>query len=113
MDISPLKSEPTSPVNMYIGENFSVMLDQYMYFKMQNLVTDNSGNGVIHTKFDSFKKIDNMSLSNAAQKLRDVPNAGGNSVVSEVLSFELLRRCFGGHLLKVSLSLFFIIELYV
>jgi len=75
-----------------------------MYFKMQHSVTDNAATGVIHTKFNSFKKMDHMTLSNAAQKLRDVPNAGGNSVVSEVLSFELLRRCFGAELLKTEME---------
>ena len=43
----------------------------------------------------------NMALSDQAVKIRDVPNAGGNSVISEVMSFELLKRCFGAQLLKV------------
>lgn len=34
-------------------------------------------------------------LSPGAQVIRDEPNAGGNSVLSEVLSYEVIRRCFG------------------
>jgi hypothetical protein len=45
-----------------------------------------------------------MSLSDSAQRLRDLPNAGGSSVVSEVLSFELLKRCFGAALLKTEME---------
>ena len=84
---------------MYIGENFSVSVNQY--FKLNKLVESSTDGGVVHTNFDPFKKWERMNLSDSAKKLRDVPNAGGNSVVSEVLSFELLRTCFGANLLKV------------
>ena len=90
---------PPSPVNVYISENFSVRLGQF--FKLQKLIHNNAAAGIVHTDFDPFKKMDKMTLSAAAQKIRDVPNAGGNSIVSEVLSFELLKRCFGATLLKV------------
>lgn len=33
------------------------------------------------------------------------PNAGGNSVFSEVLSYEILRRCFGAELLKTEMEI--------
>ncbi|XP_074657159.1 AAC-rich mRNA clone AAC4 protein-like [Tubulanus polymorphus] len=45
-----------------------------------------------------------MRLSAAALKLRDEPNAGGNSVVSEVLSYELLAKCFGARLQKTEME---------
>ncbi|PIK36849.1 hypothetical protein BSL78_26318 [Apostichopus japonicus] len=41
-----------------------------------------------------------MDLSEKAEKIRNTPNAGGSSVESEVLSYELLHRCFGATLLK-------------
>ncbi|KAK2143039.1 hypothetical protein LSH36_885g00061 [Paralvinella palmiformis] len=43
-----------------------------------------------------------MMLSVDAQRIKDVPNAGGSSVISEMLSLELLYRCFGASLLKSS-----------
>lgn len=39
--------------------------------------------------------LDKFHLSQGAQVIRDEPNAGGNSVVSEVLSYELIGRTFG------------------
>jgi len=87
---------------MYIGENFSVSLNQF--FKLNKLVQDPVEGGVVHTSFDSFRKWERMNLSDSAKKLRDVPNAGGNSVVSEVLSFELLRTCFKASLLKTEME---------
>jgi len=87
---------------MYIGENFSVSVNQF--FKLNKLVQDPIEGGVVHTSFDSFRKWERMNLSDSAKKLRDVPNAGGNSVVSEVLSFELLRTCFKASLLKTEME---------
>lgn len=83
------------------------------YFKLIKLVDNNSEGGVIHTNFDSFKKWEKMNLSDSGKKLRDVPNAGGNSVISEVLSFELLRTCFGAQLLKVNITILFTIFLKI
>ena len=60
-----------------------------------------SDHGVVHCNYCPFRAMKNMALSDQAVKIRDVPNAGGNSVISEVMSFELLKRCFGAQLLKV------------
>jgi len=93
---------PPSPCNLYIGENFAVRFNQY--FKLLKLVKDNQNGGVVHTEFDPFRATEHMRLSDSAKKIRDVPNAGGNSVVSEVLSFELMQKCFGAELLKTEME---------
>ena len=59
-------------------------------------------NGVVHNDFEAFKNLGKMTLSLSAQKIKDMPNAGGDSVASEVLSYEVLHKCFGAKLLKVS-----------
>jgi hypothetical protein len=40
------------------------------------------------------------SLSSDGQRLYDIPNAGGSSAESEVMSFEILHYCDGASLLK-------------
>lgn len=90
---------PTSPCKMYIGFDFSVRLDHT--FKFQAAVKDVTVSQSLVTQFNPFKKVTDMNLSEAAQKIRDVPNAGGTSVVSEMLSFEMMKKCFGAKLLKV------------
>jgi len=72
------------------------------YFKLHKLVNDLQSGGVVHTEFDPFRTTERMSLSDSAKKIRDVPNAGG--VVSEVLSFELMQKCFGAQLLKTEME---------
>ena len=45
-----------------------------------------------------------MMISKSAQRLRDEPNAGGNSVISEVLSFDFLNKAFQAELLKTEME---------
>ncbi|XP_033727316.1 AAC-rich mRNA clone AAC4 protein-like [Pecten maximus] len=97
------KTSPTrTPCNIYVGENFSVSIQQY--FNFVKLMGDNSMGGLIHNNFYPHKKLKEMTLSIAAIRLATVPNAGGNSVVSEVLSFELFQRCFNAKLLKTEME---------
>ena len=93
--------QPThTPHNIYIGYNFSVRLTRT--FKLSNMIQHDVFNGVVHNDFETFKNLGKMTLSLSAQKIKDMPNAGGDSVASEVLSYEVLHKCFGAKLLKVS-----------
>lgn len=87
------------PVNIYVGENFTVRLQQW--FKFLAYLGDNKTGCIVHCDFSPNRKLMSMNLSADGTKIRDVPNAGGSSVISEVLSFELLQKCFKAKLLKV------------
>lgn len=87
------------PWNMYIGENFNVRFHDI--FRFWKLLVNNSSCGILHSEFIPNKNFRNMMISRSAQKIRDVPNAGGNSVISEVLSFEFLNKAVQAQLLKV------------
>ena len=86
--------------NIYLGENFTVRLNQW--FKFISLLHDTENGGIVFCDFDPNRHFSRMHLSNDAEKIRDVPNAGGSSVISEFLSFEVLQKCFKARLLKVS-----------
>lgn len=90
----------TSPLNVYVSENFVVSFHQW--FRLTQLVEDSEAHGMALTEFVALKKMKSMKLGVAAHKLLTVPNAGGNSVLSEVLSYEMMERCFGAKLMKVS-----------
>lgn len=85
---------------MYIGENFNVHFHEN--FNFWKFLEDNSSGGLIHSDFIPNKKFAEMMISNSAKRIRDVPNAGGNSVISEVLSFEFLNKACQAELLKVN-----------
>ncbi len=49
---------------------------------------------------DPYDEADNPLLTEGGQEIIDDGNAGGSSVLSEVISYELLARCEGATLLK-------------
>eukprot|EP00732_Lithocolla_globosa_P005693 Lithocolla_globosa_v1_NODE_6077_length_1140_cov_4.457143.p1 type:complete len:206 gc:universal NODE_6077_length_1140_cov_4.457143:773-156(-) len=51
------------------------------------------------------KQFEHLHLSSGSEKLKHTPNAGGSSVKSEVLSFEILVRIFGVELHKTEMEL--------
>lgn len=87
------------PCNLYIGNNFCVRI--YDFFDLQNSIQNNKKGGLVHIDFDPAVHFKAMTLSEGAEKIWSVPNAGGNSVISEVLSFETFHRCFHAELLRV------------
>lgn len=87
---------------MYIGENFNVRFHDI--FRFWKLLENNSSCGILHSEFIPNKNFRNMMISRSAQKIRDVPNAGGNSVISEVLSFEFLNKAVQAQLLKTEME---------
>jgi len=93
---------PPSPCNIYMGSNFAVRLHEY--FKFVKLTGDNTESGVTLTQFNPRRRLRDMKLSSSAQRILTEPNAGGNSVFSEVLSFELFQNCFKAKLLKVKFN---------
>lgn len=46
-----------------------------------------------------------MELSDGGTRLLNTPNAGGNSLTSEVVSYELLRRLIGAQLSKTEMEI--------
>ena len=51
------------------------------------------------------KSIEDVKLCEGAQAVLDCPNAGGNSEMSEAMSFEVFRRYFGAKLEKTEMSI--------
>ncbi|KAK3611271.1 hypothetical protein CHS0354_004920 [Potamilus streckersoni] len=91
-----------NPLNIYIGENFTVRL--YDWFRFTSLIKDNKNGAIFQCDFRPLKKPMDMSLSAGALNILQVPNAGGSSIVSEVLSFEMLQRCFRAKLYKTEME---------
>ncbi|RUS85589.1 hypothetical protein EGW08_006672 [Elysia chlorotica] len=71
---------------------------------MPVLVSNPSLSGVVVTKFFSSRDLKKMRLTVGGYRLLTVPNAGGSSVISEVLSFELLHKCFSAQLKKTEME---------
>ncbi len=55
--------------------------------------------------FAAGEKWEKASLSPGGQTILETPNAGGSSIESEVMSFEVLRFCEGAKLLKTEIDI--------
>ncbi|KJE98149.1 hypothetical protein CAOG_08159 [Capsaspora owczarzaki ATCC 30864] len=96
----------TTTNRVHLSENFSleVPVDTASIAYMQRVVSSNEEAGLVVTWFDPFRDYRRMQLSESARRIRDCPNAGGSSVESEVLSFEVINRCFGATLHKTEME---------
>ena len=67
---------------------------------------ENNESDLFFNHFITKKTIQGMTgLSNDSMKILNLPNAGGTSVESEVLSYEVLHRCFGAQLLRTEMEI--------
>ncbi|ESP02662.1 hypothetical protein LOTGIDRAFT_138071, partial [Lottia gigantea] len=86
----------------YLSINFSVQFQPW--FKFMKLIEDTHESGLVDCDFTPCRDFQDMEFLIGSKRIRYVPNAGGNSVNSEVLSFELLGRCFGARLVKTEME---------
>ena len=88
--------------HLYIGENFVVKHGNP--FHLRRKVCSKTKSGVVFTELKQLKPLTKMALSTGAKRMFACPNAGGSSEKSEILSFELLQRCFGADLGKTEME---------
>jgi hypothetical protein len=89
--------------NIFINENFTLTSEQTL-FEIERLVTRNCENGWIVTVFRQTKLFDKIKLSTEARRIVNTPNAGGDSVKSEAMSFELLNKFLNAKLLMTEME---------
>lgn len=73
-----------TPCNIYLGENFATKLQAAFQFE-RSLQQADFEDGFVQCRFDPFKRYHEMTLSGMAARMKECPNAGGDSVESEVL----------------------------
>lgn len=90
-------------VNVVVNENFSLTFNTSV-FKIEQLVKNTSSAGCFTTYFNQMRQFRKIRLTEEAKRLVDLPNAGGTSVESETLSFEMLKKGFNASLLKTEME---------
>ncbi len=90
-------------LNLFINENFTIQSDSSI-FGFEKLIRDQTNSGFVITYFDQMKSFKDMSLTADARRILNTPNAGGSSIESETLSFEILKQYFNAKLLKTEME---------
>lgn len=88
---------------VYIGENFVVRMGNVFRLR-KGLVSPRKGD-VFVTELDQLAMFTSMKLSTGSRRMALAPNAGGSSIYSEVLSFEMLHKCFNAALDKTEMEI--------
>lgn len=101
--MSELLSEIIYRSNLFVNENFTLTSEQNI-FEVEKSVANPTTNSFITTVFDQCKSFGRMNLSFDSRRIQNTPNAGGSSVESETLSFELLHKFFNARLLKTEME---------
>ena len=76
------------------NDNFLIQYNTIESSKFKESIDNNYKPNFIITSIKLLKIIKNMKLSYGSNKILATPNAGGNSVLSEVFSYEILKSAF-------------------
>lgn len=74
-------------------------------FQFDALLRNEALCGFVTHDFAATSPFATIPLSEGGRRILELPNAGGNSVSSEVISYELLRMMFGAHLSRTEMEL--------
>lgn len=85
------------PASLFISENFNIKCHT-SFFQAERLVHDRLSNGCIVMEFTQTRAFKSMKLTKEADCIQYTPNAGGSSVESETLSFEILKKLYNARL---------------
>jgi hypothetical protein len=73
--------------------------------KLRNSIECNYKPSFIVTNLKLYKTFEKMNFSEGSKKMLSIPNAGGNSVISEVISYEIIKSAFGAIFLKTEMEI--------
>jgi len=85
------------------NENFTLISEESS-FQVEKMIKDRTNHGHFLTYFNQTKPFKNMKLSAQALLVCNTPNAGGSSVESETLSFEMFKSLYNATLLKTEMQ---------
>ncbi len=89
--------------NLVVNENFSVAYDLSI-FEIEKIVRNSNSSDSFLTYFNQTKQFDHIRLTDEALRIKTTPNAGGSSIGSETMSFEMLKKCFNAKLVKTEME---------
>jgi hypothetical protein len=88
-----------------LGSGFTIASPAKNYFEVHRALTNPEQMSFLVNTLRMMTPPEEVQLSEGGHRLLTVPNAGGNSVWSEVMSFEVLRLLFGARLLRTEMEI--------
>eukprot|EP01102_Stenamoeba_stenopodia_P011428 TRINITY_DN350_c0_g1_i6.p1 TRINITY_DN350_c0_g1~~TRINITY_DN350_c0_g1_i6.p1 ORF type:complete len:835 (+),score=160.60 TRINITY_DN350_c0_g1_i6:3033-5537(+) len=88
-----------------LSNDFLVLHPQNTTFALRTSLAADQPGSFSYTVFDCKCNVEDIKLSADSIRLMQMPNAGGNSLHSELMSFEVLQRTFGAKLLLTEMEI--------
>ena len=88
-----------------VGTDLCIRLPLEASTLLRAFVTHSHLCGVLHLQIEAFRPQTAVRWCPDSRRMLSLPNAGGSSLVSEVLAFEVLARAFGASLEKTELEI--------
>jgi len=82
-----------------------IQFDTNESFKFKNSIDNIKKPTFIVTNLTLYKSIKQMNLSEGSKKMMLIPNAGGNSLISEIVSYEIIRTSFNAKFLNTEMEI--------
>jgi len=103
----PVKKTQTCPAGCsLIRSDFTITCALKNSFIMESVLNDTTRGGMVRCTFTAnHSHKESMIMCEGANKMLHLPNAGGNSLWSEVISLEVLACMFNAKLLKTEMEL--------
>lgn len=86
-------------------EQLWMLIRESQYTRCYDLLDKNNQYGIITCRIHLDSKWSNFNLSAQGQKIKETPNAGGTSIISEILAYETLARHFQLYLSKTEMEI--------
>jgi hypothetical protein len=86
-----------------IRPDFTLWSSSRHRFEVESCIRNKSSSKLVINYFEG--NCGDISLSEGANKMKNLPNAGGSSVWSEVLSLEILHMMFNAELIRTEMEL--------
>lgn len=94
-----------APLSCSMSPDFVVYGEKEANEVIRQALEDPAQCGFVVNHFFPTRPFEDFSVSGGAQKVFVEPNAGGNSVNSEAISFEVLHRLYGARLVKTEMAI--------
>lgn len=104
--ITPTRNRTASCASVFLRPDFILCGVDLHTCKLAHCISNSNNKGVILThSFQALVPKTRIALSSAARRILNTPNAGGTSIWSEVMSFEIVSALFNAILLRTEMEI--------
>jgi len=90
----------------HVRDDFTITSPIQNTFTIQNAIINTTQSGIVRCTFEAnVSEKEKIRLCDGSSRILRLPNAGGNSIWSEIVSFEVLSSMFNAKLLRTEMEL--------